>query len=120
MAQTSVTRETAEAARTAALAVPGVAGLHGGRFGEVAILLPGERIEGLRNSRRSIERGGDNGGEHGVDSDTELGLEVHVVFDVGSEREVQAVATDVREAVLQATSLGFVDVVVADAVRASH
>lgn len=116
MAQTSVTRETAEAARTAALAVPGVAGLHGGRFGEVAILLPGERIEGLRNSRHSVERGGDNGGEHG----TELGLEVHVVFDVGSEREVQAVATDVREAVLQATSLGFVDVVVADAVRASH
>lgn len=116
MAQTSVTRETAEAARTAALAVPGVAGLHGGRFGEVAILLPGERIEGLRNSRRSIERGSDNGGEHG----TELGLEVHVVFDVGSEREVQAVATDVREAVLQASSLGFVDVVVADAVRASH
>lgn len=112
MAQTSVTRETAEAARTAALAVPGVAGLHGGRFGEVAILLPGERIEGLRNSRRSVE----HGGEHGA----ELGLEIHVVFDVGSEREVQAVATDVREAVLQATSLGFVDVVVADAVRASH
>ena len=112
MSQTSVTRETAEAARTAALAVSGVAGLHAGRFGEVAILLPGERIEGLRNSRRSVE----HGGEHGV----ELGLEIHVVFDVGSEREVQAVAADVRDAVLQATSLGFVDVVVADAVRASH
>ena len=108
MSQTSVTRETAEAARTAALAVSGVAGLHAGRFGEVAILLPGERIEGLRNSRRSVEHG------------AELGLEIHVVFDVGSQREVQAVAADVREAVLQATSLGFVDVVVADAVRASH
>lgn len=116
MAQTSVTRETAEAARTAALAVSGVAGLHAGRFGEVAILLPGERIEGLRNSRRSVEHGGEHGAEHSA----ELGLEIHVVFDVGSEREVQAVAADVREAVLQATSLGFVDVVVADAVRASH
>ena len=116
MAQTSVTRETAEAARTAALAVSGVAGLHAGRFGEVAILLPGERIEGLRNSRRTVEHGGEHSGEHSA----ELGLEIHVVFDVGSEREVQAVAADVREAVLQATSLGFVDVVVADAVRASH
>ena len=104
MAQTSVTRETAEAARTAALSVPGVAGLHGGRVGEVALLLPGERIEGLRNSHRNEE----------------AGLEVHVVFDVGSEREVQAVAADVREAVRKATSLSFVDVVVADAVRASH
>ena len=103
MAQTSVTREAGEAARNAALSVPGVAGLHGGRVGDVALLLPGARIEGLRLAR------------HGEAS----GLEVHVVYDVDSEREISAVAEDVRTAVLGSGDYAFVDVVVADAVRAS-
>ncbi|QYH20277.1 hypothetical protein JKI95_05040 [Corynebacterium aquatimens] len=103
MAQTSVTREAGEAARDAALAVPGVAGLHGGRVGEVALLLPGARIEGLRPARR---------GET-------LGLEIHVVYDVDSDREIMAVAEDVRSAVAAAGEFAFVDVVVADAVRSS-
>ncbi|WP_410586226.1 hypothetical protein [Amycolatopsis sp. lyj-23] len=39
-----------DAARIAAavLAVPGVAGLHGGRFGEVATLGPARRVAGVR------------------------------------------------------------------------
>lgn len=39
-----------DAARIAAavLAVPGVAGLHGGRFGEIATLDPPRRIKGVR------------------------------------------------------------------------
>jgi uncharacterized alkaline shock family protein YloU len=32
----------------AVLAVPGVAGLHGGVFGEVATYLPGRRVTGIR------------------------------------------------------------------------
>lgn len=99
MAQTSVTREQGEAAREAAIAVPGVAGLHGGRVGEVALLLSGERIEGLRPAHR---------GEV-------TGLEIHIVFDLSSNREIPAVADEVRDAVVSATSLPFVDVVVADA-----
>ncbi|WP_410567570.1 hypothetical protein [Amycolatopsis sp. cmx-4-61] len=39
-----------DAARIAAavLAVPGVAGLHGGRFGEIATLVPPQRVAGVR------------------------------------------------------------------------
>lgn len=39
---------TAEQAATAALSVPGVAGLHGGEFGTVATYLPGRRVTGVR------------------------------------------------------------------------
>lgn len=104
MAQTPVTREAGEAARDAALAVPGVAGLHGGRVGEVALLLPGARIEGLRPARR----------------DDTSGIAVHVIYDVDSGCEIQAVADDVRAAVAATGEYPFVDVVVADAVRASQ
>lgn len=100
MAPASVTRETGEKARDAALSVPGVAGLHGGRVGEVALLLPGTRIEGIRVANR--------GGA--------AGLEVHIVFDVSSERDVRAVADSVRDAVSRAAGVDVVDVVVADAV----
>lgn len=104
MAQTPVTREVGEAARKAALAVPGVAGLHGGRVGEVALLLPGERIEGIRLAHR---------GENGT------GVEVHIAFDVSSDRDIPAVADEVREAVLTADEIDFVDVIVADAIDSS-
>lgn len=100
MEAATVTREQGEAARDAALAISGVAGLHGGRIGEVALLLPGERIEGVR----PVHRG------EGM-----LGIEVHVVFDVSSERPIQDVADDIRAAVAEATDLDFVDIVVADA-----
>lgn len=102
MSRTSVTREEGEAARNAALAVPGVAGLHGGHFGEVALLLPGTRIEGLRASRRA-------------DLPQARGLEVNIIFDVSSARNVHEVAADVRSAIQQVTAFDFIDVVVADA-----
>ncbi|RVW01494.1 Asp23/Gls24 family envelope stress response protein [Rhodococcus spongiicola] len=38
----------AERAAEAALAVPGVAGLHGGEFGTIATYLPGRRITGVQ------------------------------------------------------------------------
>ena len=58
----------------AALGVPGVIGLHGGQFGEVATYLPGERITGVVLTADSGE--------------------VHVVTDLS--RNVRAVAEDVR------------------------
>jgi len=48
IAGTPPTAELAERVAEAALAVPGVAGLHGGVFGEIATYLPGRRIEGIR------------------------------------------------------------------------
>ncbi|MCA1006150.1 hypothetical protein LCL87_10510 [Rhodococcus hoagii] len=39
--------EVAELAAAAALAVPGVSGLHGGEFGSVATYLPGRRVTGI-------------------------------------------------------------------------
>lgn len=101
MAQATVTRETAHAARDAALGVDGVAGLDGGRVGEVALLLPGERVEGLKHA------------QHG---DAGTGIEAHIVFDVSSGRDIESVADDVRSAILENTDFTFVDVVVADAV----
>jgi hypothetical protein len=38
----------ADAIAAAALAVPGVTGLHGGAYDEIATVLPGRRIRGLR------------------------------------------------------------------------
>jgi len=37
------------------LAVPGVAKLHPGRFGEVATYLPGRRVTGIRSGRDAVE-----------------------------------------------------------------
>lgn len=47
---TSVTStdEIADSVRAAVLALPGVADLHTGAFGEVATYLPGRRVEGVR------------------------------------------------------------------------
>ncbi|MBO0898377.1 hypothetical protein J1G42_00150 [Cellulomonas sp. zg-ZUI222] len=43
--------DPAERAAAAALAVPGVAGLYGGAFGEIATHLPGRRVAGVRSRR---------------------------------------------------------------------
>lgn len=40
--------DLADRVAAAVLAVPGVAGLHTGAFGEVATYLPGRRVEGVR------------------------------------------------------------------------
>ncbi|GAA3515036.1 hypothetical protein NUW87_02675 [Corynebacterium pilbarense] len=99
MAYTPVSREVAEGVRDAAVAVDGVAALHGGRVGEVATYLPNVRIEGLK----------------AISRDGRTGFEVHFVFDVASGRKVQDVAEDVRAAVLGASDAEFVDVVAGDA-----
>jgi uncharacterized alkaline shock family protein YloU len=61
----------------AVLAVPGVARLHGGAFGEVATYLPGRAVTGVRLRPEETE--------------------VHLV--VSTVRPVPAVARDVREVV---------------------
>lgn len=99
MAYTPVSREVAEGVRDAAVAVDGVAALHGGRVGEVATYLPNTRIEGIK----------------AISRDGREGFEVHFVFDVASGRKVQDVAEDVRKAVLDASDAEFVDVVAGDA-----
>lgn len=99
MAYTPVSREVAEGVRDAAVAVDGVAALHGGRVGEIATYLPNTRIEGIK----------------AISRDGREGFEVHFVFDVASGRKVQDVAEDVRKAVLDASDAEFVDVVAGDA-----
>lgn len=99
MAYTPVSREVAEGVRDAAVAVDGVAALHGGLVGEIATYLPNARIEGLK----------------AISRDGRTGFEVHFVFDVASGRKVQDVAEDVRAAVLGASDAEFVDVVAGDA-----
>lgn len=44
-----------ELIRDAVLGVPGVAGLHGGVFGEAATYLPGRRVPGVRRTESGIE-----------------------------------------------------------------
>jgi hypothetical protein len=47
--------EQADRIATAVLAVPGVAGLHAGMFGEVATYLPGRRVTGVRIAADAVE-----------------------------------------------------------------
>ena len=97
-----VTPEGVAAVRDAVLTVPGVSGVDAGRFGEVALLLPGQRLDGFRPSERDGRRG----------------LEAHLVYDVSSGRDVRDVADDARAAIVAATDPGsveFVDIVVTDA-----
>ncbi|NIZ90380.1 Asp23/Gls24 family envelope stress response protein [Kineococcus rubinsiae] len=47
--------ETADAIAAQVLAVPGVAGLHAGRFGEVATYLPGRRVTGVKLGEDRVE-----------------------------------------------------------------
>lgn len=84
--------DKAELVAAAVLAVPGVAGLYGGLFGEVATHLPGRRVPGVR-----IDDGGN--------------AEVHVVLHWG--HPVPATAYAVRRAVARLVP-GGVHVVVAD------
>lgn len=69
--------ELVDQVAAAVLAVPGVAALHGGTFGEAATYLPGRRVRGVRL------------GEDGTD--------IHLALVFGTP--VQAVAENVRAAV---------------------
>lgn len=69
--------EPADVIRATVLAVPGVADMHSGTFGEVGTYLPGRRVDGVR-----------------IRADV---TEVHVALTWGSP--VLAVADDIRAAV---------------------
>ena len=84
----------ADRIRAVALAVPGVAGLHGGSVGEAATYLPGRRVSGVRIA------------EDGT-------AEIHVVLTL--DVPVPATAARVRDAVATVVG-GRVDVVVEDVV----
>lgn len=84
----------ADAAAAAALAVPGVSGLHGGALGEVGTYLPGRRVTGVR-----VHEGG---------------TDVHLSVAFGSD--LRAVATEVRLAVGAVAPVP-VEVVVEDVTR---
>lgn len=91
-----VPHEKAVAIVNALTSVPGVAGMHAGRFGEIALLFPGERVRGLR-----------------VDDGR---LQVHVDVDLdqlGLESDLHQFAGKLRDLVTQKTNLP-VDVTVAD------
>jgi hypothetical protein len=75
-----------------ARAVPGVAGLHPGMFGEVATYLPGRRVTGVRVSDDRIS--------------------VHLV--ITADAKVRATAAEVRDAVAAAFPKHTVDVTVED------
>lgn len=47
--------ELADTVAAAALAVSGVAGLHGGEFGEIATYLPGRKVLGVRIDDRHCD-----------------------------------------------------------------
>jgi hypothetical protein len=81
----------ADAVAAAALAVPGVAHLHTGSFGEVATYLPGRRVEGVRLAEQTTE--------------------VHVV--VSAHTDLRAVAQRVRLVVTPLVG-GAVDVFIED------
>ncbi|MBC3186052.1 hypothetical protein H7347_05595 [Corynebacterium sp. zg-331] len=92
----SLPYEDAEKLVRMVCALPGVADLHAGTFGEVSLLYPGRRVRGLRLRE----------GTH---------LEVHLVADLAAAPDLHDLAREVRRAVQSAT--GFtVDVIIADAV----
>ncbi len=87
-------RDKSEDIADAVLAVDGVAGLHGGMFGEAATYLPGRRIAGVRSN--------------------EDGTEVHVTLEFGVA--VRETADAVRRTVAAMVD-GPVHVTVEDIVR---
>lgn len=87
-------RDVAERIAEVVSAVTGVAGLHGGMFGEAATYLPGRRVSGIRMS--------------------EKGTEVHVTLIAG--HSVRETADAIRTAVAPLAP-GAVHVTVEDVVR---
>lgn len=69
-------QEVAEQLAQTIQEIPGVAGLHSGRFGEIAQLYPGSRVAGLRT--------------------TDQGLEIHIIAAFGVQ--YQDLAQTIREA----------------------
>jgi hypothetical protein len=90
--------ELADSVAAAVLAVPGVAALHPGMFGEVGTYLPGRRVTGVR-----------------ITDDT---IDVHVAVHAGVD--VRATAATVRDAVARVASGCTIDVTVEDIVPAAR
>jgi uncharacterized alkaline shock family protein YloU len=84
--------ELADSIAGAVLAVPGVAALHPGMFGEVGTYLPGRRVTGVR-----------------ITDDT---VDVHVTVHEGVD--LRGTAAAVRDAVARVTARPTVDVTVED------
>ncbi|MDO5032358.1 hypothetical protein [Corynebacterium sp.] len=85
-------------------ALPGVASLYGGRFGEVAALYPGERVAGI--SRPNVR--------------DDSHLSVHIVVDVDADIPLYELAESVRGAVATAwPAVRIIDVTLADATSSS-
>ncbi|MHA2788043.1 hypothetical protein ACXZ66_02695 [Corynebacterium sp. S7] len=103
----TISLEVGRAARDAALSVAGVADLHPGKYGEVALLFPGERIDGVTAIH------------HGPIDEVD-GIEVHLVVDASSRPNLFELSREVRSAVQSATGIEVVDVIIADAVDASQ
>lgn len=93
----------------AVLAVPGVAALHPGPFGEVATHLPGRRVPGIRETGTETDDGTGTG--PGIGPGTGAALEVHLVLWWG--RPVLPTAEAVRRS-LTALGASRVDVIVED------
>ncbi|RSZ64487.1 hypothetical protein EAH68_04695 [Corynebacterium hylobatis] len=72
-------RDVADRVAAGIRAIPGVAGLHAGRFGEVALLYPRHRVRGLRV--------------------TPTVLEVHLVVDLAAPRPLPEISAQVRAVV---------------------
>lgn len=89
--------DTAQRIVTAVEALPQVAGMHTGTFGEVALLYAGDRVRGLKT--------------------TDETLQVHVCVNLqalGAEESLHTVSDTIRRTVAPLSPLS-VDVIIADA-----
>lgn len=93
-------RNQADALIEEICSLDGVAGLDGGKFGEVAILLPGRKIRGLHVTTPKDK------------NDTER-LEVYVIVDGEKQPSIEKLAFAVRQAASAYTDAP-VDVIVTD------
>ncbi|MBV7292742.1 hypothetical protein [Corynebacterium sp. TAE3-ERU16] len=73
----------AETLRDEILALPGVAGMHGGQFGEVAMLYPGTRVRGLH---LFTPRGRPD----------ETRMEIHLIADLSQLPDLGKLAEEIR------------------------
>ncbi|MCK7637505.1 hypothetical protein [Corynebacterium pygosceleis] len=78
-----ISLEQAETLRDEILSLPGVAGMHGGQFGEVAMLYPGTRVRGLH---LFTPRGRPD----------ETRMEVHLIADLSQLPDLGELAEKVR------------------------
>lgn len=88
--------DQAEALVQRITAIPGVADMHSGRFGEVALYYPRTRVRGLKQSTGENPR-----------------FEVHIVADLSAQPQLYDLAEEVRTVAAQAQPLP-VDVTIAD------